>query len=91
MILLPLLSEAQERLNIRKFALRRMLHCNQQQKHFYIDVILINGKIILLHFLYISVPYIDTEARKFDSLPYAVIKKYSCHSHPFLGLLRFLL
>jgi len=43
---------------------RIMLYINQQQKPTYIAIIVINVKIMLFHCLYISRPYIDTEARK---------------------------
>jgi len=66
--------------NLRKFALRRMLYHNQQQKPFCIAIIVINGKIMLPHCLYISGPYIDTEIGKTGSLPYAVIEKSKCYS-----------
>ena len=49
-------------------AFRRMVYFNQQPKPTCSAVIVINGKIMLHYCLYISVPYIDTEARKIDSL-----------------------
>jgi len=51
---------------------------------------LINGKIILSHCLYISRLYIDTEAPKIDSLPYAIIEKPNSYSQRILGLVPFL-
>ena len=71
-------------------AFRRM-HFNQEEKPICNVVTVINGKIMLDHCLYISGLYIDTEARKIDSLPYAIIGKSNCYSHPFLGLFSFLL
>jgi len=57
----------------------------------YIAIIVINSKILLLHCLYISRPYIDTEADKIDSSPYAIVEKSNCNTQRFLGLFPFLL
>ena len=46
---------------------RGMVYFNQQPNPTYSAVIVSNGKITPLHCLYISVPYIDTEACKIDS------------------------
>jgi hypothetical protein len=59
---------------------RIMLYINQQQKPICSAVIAINGKIMLPPCLYISEPYIDTEARKIVSLPYAIIEMSNCYS-----------
>ena len=59
---------------------RRMLYFNLHQKPTCSAVIAINGKIMLLHCLYISVPYIDTEAGKTVSLSYKIIEKSNCYS-----------
>jgi hypothetical protein len=60
-----------------------MLYFNKQQKTICIVVTAINGKIMLLHCLYISVPYIVNEAGKPGSLPYANIEKSKCYSQNF--------
>jgi len=54
--------------------LPRMLCCNRQQKPTFIAVIVINGKITPLHCLYISVPYIDTEAANLIHFPMQSLK-----------------
>jgi hypothetical protein len=59
------------------------MYFNQEQKPTCSAIIVIDGKIKLPHCLHVSGPYIDTEARKIDSLPYAIIEKFNCCSHPF--------
>jgi hypothetical protein len=69
----------------------RSKYFNEQPKPICSAVIVMNGKIMLLYCLYISVLYINTEAGKIDSLPYAIIEMSNCYSQRSLDLLPSLL